>query len=72
MGIEQLRAEIDRLDAELMQLLARRAELSLAVHDAKQAAGLPPRDAAREAAILAGARAAARPPLTQEGAEAVM
>lgn len=55
-----------------MQLLARRAELSLAVHDAKQAAGLPPRDADREAAILAGARAAARPPLTQEGAEAVM
>ena len=54
-----LRARIDRADAELIRALARRQALARAVGRAKARAGAPVRDAARERAVLARARALA-------------
>ena len=58
--IEALRAHIDALDGELLALLARRAALARAVGALKAEQGLPARQPAREAALLAerAARAA--------------
>ena len=46
------RTEIERVDRELVALLAERIELARAVGRAKRAAGLPTLDPAREAAVL--------------------
>lgn len=69
MSIDELRARMDALDAELLGLLARRAELSTAIARAKRAQNLPPRDPERENELVARARALAQPPLTPEAAE---
>jgi chorismate mutase len=51
--IAALRAEIDALDDRLVPLLEARARVALALGEVKRAAGLPLRDAPREAEILA-------------------
>jgi len=51
-AIERWRDEIDALDAELLGLLNRRAELALEVGRRKVGAGLPLRDPKRERRIL--------------------
>ena len=53
MKIEDLRAEIDRVDDELLRLLNRRAQLAVDVGTLKLAAGLPVHDPDREQSILA-------------------
>ena len=50
------RAQIDLVDASLVELLGRRFELTRAIGDLKAAQGLPARDEAREAAKVAGLR----------------
>lgn len=50
-----LRTEIDRIDAELLALLHRRARLAVQVGEVKRAGGLPVYDPSREADILARA-----------------
>lgn len=68
MSIDELRARIDALDDELLQLVSRRARLSGEVALAKKAQGLPARDPAREAEMLARAQANAPSPLTPHSA----
>lgn len=58
--IATLRAEIEQLDQSLIDLIARRQELARAIACAKQEAGLPVVDLAREAAVVRGAAAHAR------------
>lgn len=52
MKIEDLRAEIDTIDDELLRLLNRRARLAVEVGMVKRAAGRPLYDPSRERDIL--------------------
>jgi chorismate mutase len=56
LGIEALRAEIDRLDEVLVRLLDRRARCAYAIGRAKQTDGRPVYEPGREAAVLAHVR----------------
>ncbi len=56
MGIEQLRVEIDKLDEDLVTLLARRAQLTAQVGAHKRNQGLPLYAPDREASLLAARR----------------
>lgn len=64
--LERARAEIDRVDAELVTLLNRRAALSRGVIAFKATLGLPPHDPAREAAIVAMRLVSTDEPATRE------
>ena len=55
----RLRGEIDRVDTELVRLLNERLRLVDAIGAIKRARGLPVRDEAREAELLAHIRAQA-------------
>lgn len=55
--LARVRAELDEVDAELVQLLARRSALGLQAGRLKRSAGLPVRDDAREGRAIARARA---------------
>ena len=59
MELEQVRARLSRLDAELLSLVAERQALSRQVAEVKRAAGLPTRDFRREREVLLKAREAA-------------
>ena len=69
--IERSRREIDALDDQLVALLERRAGCALAIGRAKRAAGVPVRDAAREAAVLERVAARAHGPLDARSIERV-
>ena len=56
-ALEQARAEIDEVDAQLAALFERRMAAVLQVAEYKRAHGLPIFDAAREAAVLEKAAA---------------
>lgn len=58
--IEELRAQIERIDRELVTLVGQRVEVARRVGSAKRAAGLPTLDPAREAAVLRRAAELAR------------
>ena len=62
-SLQRLRAEIDRLDGELLRLLNQRAQLGADVCRLKRAAGLPICDPEREAEVIGRARQANRGPL---------
>lgn len=68
MDITELRQNIDQLDSQILELLARRLELALEVNRSKRAHRMPLRDATREALVLDGAETGAKAPL--DGAEA--
>ena len=53
MSIEDWRAQIDDVDAELLRLLNRRASLAVQIGALKRHAGLPVHDARRERYVLA-------------------
>ena len=55
MSLESYRAEIDALDAELLELLNRRARVALQVGRTKVDAGLPVCDVDRERQVVARA-----------------
>lgn len=59
MDLDQLRARLTRLDAELLSLVAERQALSRQVAEVKRAAGLPTRDFQREREVVLRAREAA-------------
>lgn len=69
MTIEDWRVEIDKLDAELLRLLNRRAELAVRVGESKRMAGLAVCDRGRERAVLARARRDNRGPLDDDAVE---
>jgi len=52
-SVERVRTAIDAVDREIGRLVARRLELCRRVADAKRAAGVPLRDAAREETVMA-------------------
>lgn len=53
-GIGALRAEFDAIDGALLRLVAERRAVSRRIAAVKRSEGLPLRDAAREAELLAG------------------
>jgi chorismate mutase len=59
-GFEPLRAEIERIDCALIDLIAQRVSVGRRVAEAKRAAGLPTLDPAQEAAVIRRAAARAR------------
>ncbi len=67
-NIDDLRDQIDSLDAELLKLLADRAELSARIARAKRERNLPSRDPQREQAMLERARTSPPAPFTPEAA----
>lgn len=63
MRLEELREEINAIDAELLRLINRRAKVAVQVGAIKQAAGLPLCDPERERDVLARVRRANDGPL---------
>lgn len=51
-NLERLRAELERVDRALIELIAERVAISRAVGSAKRSAALPPLDPTREAAVI--------------------
>lgn len=64
--LASLRAEIDRIDLDLVKLLNRRAEIALQIGQLKQSQGLEVWSAAREDEVIARALAASQGPLPVE------
>ncbi|HEU0078936.1 MAG TPA: chorismate mutase, partial [Longimicrobiaceae bacterium] len=58
--LQRLRGEIERIDREIVSLVAERVRLAREVGKAKRAADLPTLDPAREAAVVRRAGALAR------------
>lgn len=54
-GLPEARAEIDRVDAEIVRLLSIRLAAAMHAAQIKHAAGIPYRDEAREEEIIANA-----------------
>jgi chorismate mutase / prephenate dehydratase len=69
MIVGHLREQIDAIDAQLLDLLNRRAEISLELGRQKREAGLGIRDERREAQILTRAHALNSGPLEPEAVE---
>lgn len=69
MIVGHLREQIDAIDAQLINLLNRRAEVALELGRHKLRAGLDVRDARREAQILSRARELNAGPLDPEAVE---
>jgi chorismate mutase len=58
--VDRIRDRLDRIDADLVEMIARRAELGRALGHAKRSAGLPMIDFSREAAVVRRAAVLAR------------
>lgn len=52
MTIDEIRAEIDRLDSELLRIFNQRADFALKIGEIKKSRGLPVYDPAREKLIF--------------------
>ncbi|HEV2705494.1 MAG TPA: chorismate mutase [Pyrinomonadaceae bacterium] len=66
MRIEELREEIDTIDAELLRLMNRRALVAVQVGALKSSAGLPIHDPQRERTVLSRACRANDGPLDDD------
>ncbi len=66
MTFEEIREEIDQLDARLLEIFNRRAELALAIGAIKHQRGLPIYDPEREKRIFKRVMAANPGPLADE------
>jgi chorismate mutase / prephenate dehydratase len=71
MSLEDLRREIDRVDAELVRLLNERARQAVGIGREKQRRGAPVLDPAREAAVLERVRELNRGPLSDAALSAI-
>lgn len=65
MSLGEWRAEIDKVDDELVALLNRRARLTAALAELKSGAGLPLHDPGRESEVVERACRACSPPLDE-------
>ena len=65
MNIDELRAEIDLVDDELLSLFERRMEIAKAIGEYKKARGLPIKNSARESEILCRLAGRTRPELAE-------
>ena len=70
--INQLREEIDRIDAELIALFERRMDTARAIGRIKRENGMAVKNQNREAQVKANCRANCKNKLYTAGAEAVM
>ena len=59
-ALTAMRQELERIDRELVRLIAERARLAVAIGAAKRTAGIPTLDPAREAAVVRRAATLAR------------
>lgn len=59
-GLERIRAEVERVDRELIRLIGERVRLAREIGAAKRRAGVPTLDPAREAAVIRRAGSLAR------------
>ncbi|MEA5113815.1 MAG: chorismate mutase [Geobacteraceae bacterium] len=66
MTIDELRTEIDRLDAQLLKIFNQRAALALRIGELKQEAGLPVFDPSREKKIFQRMKAENPGPLDEQ------
>ncbi len=66
MTIDELRTEIDRLDAQLLKIFNQRASLALQIGQLKKTAGLPIFDPAREKRIFKRMKAENPGPLDEQ------
>ncbi len=66
MTIEEIRAEIDRLDDELLRIFNRRADFALKIGEIKKSRGMPVYDPAREKMIFQRMKADNPGPLDDE------
>jgi chorismate mutase len=67
--IAEARAEIDRVDHDLLAAVNRRIDLVRALHEHKVVNGVPLRDPGREETMLAGLRDANHGPLSDAGVD---
>ena len=65
-ALAELRDAIDKVDAQLLDLLRRRLELVLQVGEVKSALGVKVYDAERERQVLAKLESLAKPPMPPE------
>ena len=65
MSVGEWRAEIDRVDDELVALLSKRAQLVAALAELKSGTGLPLHDPDREREVIERACRACSPPLDE-------
>lgn len=68
-NVGELREKIDAIDLQLLDLLNRRAEVSVALGRRKREAGVGLRDPAREEEIVARARSRTSGPLDPQAVE---
>jgi chorismate mutase / prephenate dehydratase len=71
MSIEEGRAEIDRVDDELVAILNRRARLTIALAELKSGVGLSLYDPDRECEVVERACRACSPPLDETAVRAI-
>ena len=71
MTLDQLRRQIDRIDARLVRLLNQRADLALKIGAEKRRCGAPLLDLERERQVLASIRESGEGPLAAEQLEAI-
>ena len=71
MTLEEIRVEIDNLDAELVQMLGRRSEMAIKAGQLKKGGDLPVFDAERENKVLARVRDLNEGPLSGEAIELI-
>jgi chorismate mutase-like protein len=69
--LEHWRSKIDTLDAELLELLNRRARIAFEIASIKVASGLPAYDPQRETQVLGKITALNQGPLDHQGAHAI-
>lgn len=70
-ALEDWRQEIDTLDAELLRMLSRRAEIACEIAAIKVASGLPAYDGKRESQVLERIAAKNRGPFDSESVTAI-
>ena len=70
-ALQPLRVQIDALDAELLNLLSKRASVALKVGQVKHSFGEPVYKPEREAQVLAGLAQSNKGPLKTEGLQAI-
>jgi len=70
-SLDRIRAEIDRIDEQILRLLERRASLALLAKREKLRQGLPVEDLARERQVIEQAARSCRDPLSPAEARTV-
>jgi len=71
MSLDELRNEVDRVDAELVRLLNERAGLTARIGDEKRRKGAPIRDAVREDEVLERIRSSSDGPMGDAALQAI-